>query len=139
MAAVRTHLKQTIELSRESWLAIEAETDDDREWIPNPNQTNPFAGVLPVDAERIAAWHEVLIEAEAILDGEKLIPHWRFEQGVNLRRIFEEPRPFDLVLWITGLAALPYLEDGPVTTPDDWDRLTRAFEGNFGLFAIWVN
>jgi hypothetical protein len=139
MAAVRTHLKQTIALSRESWQAIEAERDDDREWIPNPHQTNRFADVLPVTAERIAAWHQVLDQAEAILDGEKLIPHWRFNQGVNLRRVFEEPQPFDLVLWITGPAALPYLEEGPVLSPDEWNRLTRAFEGNFGLFAVWVN
>jgi hypothetical protein len=43
------------------------------------------------------------------------------------------------VLWVTGPAALPYLEDGPVVTPEEWERLTQAFEGNFGLFALWVN
>lgn len=139
MAAVRAHLKATIALSRESWQAIVAERDDDREWIPNPEQTNRFADVLPVSPERIDAWHAVLDEAEAILDGEKLIPHWRFTRGFNLRRVFEDPQPFDLVLWITGPAALSYLEDGPVVTPEEWDRLTRAFEGNFGLFAVWVN
>ena len=139
LAAVRTHLKQTIALSRESWRTILAEPDDDREWIPNPDQTNRFAALLPVTTERIAAWYDVLDEAEALLDGEKLIPHWRFTQGFNLRRVFEEPQSFDLVLWITGPAALPYLEDGPVTTPEEWERLTRAFGENFGLFAVWVN
>jgi hypothetical protein len=139
LAAVRTHLKRTIALSRESWDAILAETDDDQEWIPNPDQTNRFASVLPVSAERIAAWQDVLDEAEAILDGEKLIPHWRFPQGINLRRVFEEPQPFDLVLWITGPAALPYLEDGLISTPEEWEQLTRAFGENFGLFAVWVN
>ena len=138
LAAVRTHLKRTIALSRESWEAIEAEVDDDREWLPNATQTSPFA-TLQMDAERIAAWRQVLDEAEAVLDGEKLVPHWRFDQGFNLRRVFEEPRPFDLVLWITGPAALPYLEDGPVTTPEDWARMTEAFGGRFGLFAIWIN
>jgi hypothetical protein len=138
MASVRTHLKQMIALSRESWAAIEAETDDDQEWIPNARQTSPFA-TLQVDAEHIAAWYQVLDEAEAVLDGEKLVPHWRFQQGFNLRRVFEEPQPFDLVLWITGPAALPYLEDGPVTTPEEWARMTEAFGGRFGLFALWVN
>jgi hypothetical protein len=138
LATVRTHLKQMIALSRESWQAIEAETADDREWIPNARQTSPFA-TLQVDAERIAAWYQVLDEAEAVLDGEKHVPHWRFQQGVNLRRVFEEPQPFDLVLWLTGPAALPYLEDGPVTTPEDWARMTEAFGGRFGLFALWVN
>ena len=82
-----------------------------------------------VNAERIAAWYQVLDEADAILDGEKLIPHWRFEQGINLRRVFEEPQPFDLVLWITGPAALPYLEDGPVTTPEEWDPHDGGLRG----------
>lgn len=138
IAAVRIHLKEVIAQSRKSWDAIEAETDDNREWIPNPAQTTPFA-TLQVDAERLASWRQVLDEAEAVLDGEKLVPHWRFAQGFNLRRVFEEPQAFDLVLWITGPAALPYLEDGPVTSPDDWARMTEAFGGRFGLFALWVN
>lgn len=138
MATARTHLKQTISLSRQSWNAIEAETDDDREWIPNAQQTSPFA-TLVVDQEQIAAWRLVLDEADAVLDGDKLVPHWRLEQGINLRRVFEEPQPFDLVLWITGPAALPYLENGPISTSDEWARLTAAFRGSFGLFALWVN
>jgi hypothetical protein len=85
LADVRSHLKQMIALSRQSWQAINAETDDDREWIPNAHQTSPF---LVVDAERIAAWYQVLDEADAILDGKKLVPHWRFQQGFNLRRVF---------------------------------------------------
>jgi hypothetical protein len=127
-----------VALSRQSWQEIEAETDDDREWIPNARQTSPFQ-TLQVDTARIAAWYQVLDEAEAVLDGKKLIPHWRFGQGINLRRVFEDPRPFDLVLWITGPAALPYLEDGPVITPEEWARIMEAFEGRFGLFALWVN
>jgi hypothetical protein len=138
MIAVRTHLTQVIALSRQSWQAIEAETDDDREWVPNPRQTSPFVS-LPVTSERLAAWYQVLDEADAILDGRMLVPHWRFEQGFNLRRVFEEPQPFDFVLWITGPAALPYLEDGPVVTSDEWARLTEAFGENFALFALWVN
>ena len=92
-----------------------------------------------VDAERIAAWQKVLSEAEAILDGKKLVPHWRFAKGINLRRVFEEPRPFDFVLWATGPAALPYLEDGPITTGADWNTMIDAFGGNFGIFAVWFN
>ena len=60
-------------------------------------------------------------------------------KGINLRRVFEEPQPFDLVLWITGPAALPYLEDGPMTSTDEWNRITAAFEGSFGSYAIWFN
>ena len=138
MAAVRQHIKAMIALSRQSWDAIEAETDDDAEWLPNPRQTSPFASVQ-VNAERIAAWRAVLDQAEAVIDGKVLVPHWRFDKGFNLARVFDEPQDFDLVLWITGPAALPYLEDGPVTTSRDWEAMIGAFEGSFGVSAIWYN
>jgi hypothetical protein len=39
-------------------------------------------------------WLEFLDEAKALLKGEKLIPFWRKgeERGINLRRVFTEPR-----------------------------------------------
>jgi hypothetical protein len=138
MHEARDHLKRMISLSRASWAAIEAETGNDREWIPNERQTSPFASFL-VDAKRIAAWHGVLDEADAILDGTKLVPHWRLRQGINIRRVFDEPQPFDFVLWLTGPAALPYLEDGPMLTSDEWNRITDSFGGSFGIFAVWFN
>ena len=54
---------------------------------------------------------------------------------------FTEPRPFDLVLWIQGTAATPYIEDGPMTRPDVWRRLMAAFRGGGGLFffTVWFN
>ncbi len=138
MQRVRGHLKTVIALSRKSWTAIEAETDDDREWLPGPRQTQSFTGIL-IGADQVAAWRAVLDETEAILDGRKLVPHWRLERGINLRRVFDEPQPFDLVLWITGPAALPYLESGPVTTREDWNRILQAFGSQFGRYAIWFN
>jgi hypothetical protein len=138
MLAVLAHLESVIALSRETWEAIGRETDDDREWLPGPGQTSPFPG-LPVDAERLEAWHSVLDEADAILAGEHLIPHWRFRAGVNFRRIFEEPTTFDLVLWITGPAALPYLEEGVESSGRDWGRILDLFEGSFGSYAAWFN
>ena len=138
MAEVRQHIKAMIALSRESWDAIEAETDNDAEWLPNPRQTSPFASVQ-VDEARIDAWRAVLDEAEAVIDGKKLVPHWRFDKGFNLARVFDEPQAFDLVLWLTGPAALPYLEDGPVATSDEWNAMLGAFGGSFGVSAIWFN
>ena len=138
MGSALQHMKNVIALSRASWTAIEAETDDDHEWLPNPKQTSPFESVV-VNPELIGAWRAVLDEADQILAGKKLVPHWRFRQGFNLAKVFEEPQPFDLVLWITGPAALPYLEDGPTTSSADWNRLIDAFGGSFGLFAVWVN
>jgi hypothetical protein len=138
MHEARDRLKRMIALSRASWAAIEAETDNDRNWIPNARQTSPFQSVI-VDEKRIAGWRAVLDEADAILDGKKLVPHWRLRQGINIRRVFEEPQPFDLVLWITGPAALPYLEDGPMTTSEEWSRITDSFGGSFGVYAVWFN
>ena len=39
----------------------------------------------------------------------------------------------------TGPAALPYLEDGPVATSEEWNRITDSFGGGFGVFAVWFN
>jgi len=126
-------------LSRESWKFILAETDDDHEWIPNPRQTGVLS--VPVRQEMVDGWLEFLEETEALLAGKRLIPFWRGDpsRGVNLRRVFTEPRPFDLVLWIQGSAATPYLEKGPLTKPEVWARLQRVFGGESIGFAIWFN
>jgi hypothetical protein len=138
--AALTHLESMVAQSKESWKFILAETDDDHEWIPNPRQ----AGVIPnvrVTKEMVAAWQEFLNEAEALLAGKKLVPFWRSKdgRGVNLRRVFTEPRSFDLVLWVQGTAATPYLERGPLTQPEVWQRLQRVFGGEFLGFALWFN
>ena len=100
MKAAHQHLIKVIALSRESWKSIQAEKDNDHEWIPNSNQVSVIPNVR-VSADVIRGWHEFLDEAESLLLGKKLIPHWRFKQeyGINLRQVFEEPREFDLVLW----------------------------------------
>ena len=85
------------------------------------------------------AWRGVLDQMDAALDGKALIPHWRLEKGINLRRVFDEPKPFDLVLWITGPGALPYLESGPTMTSAGWRGLTDAFHGDFATYLVWFN
>ncbi len=127
-----------IELSRKSWKLIEAETDDDREWIPNPRQQNAALGAR-VSERQLAAWYQALGEAEAILEGRILIPHWRFEKGIDFKKFFDEPQTFDLVMLLTGAGAIPYLVNGPVASPERWTEITRAFEGSFFSYAIWFN
>ncbi len=138
MLAVRDHLKQVFALSRANWDAIEAETDNDREWLPNPSQTAVIADAV-VTADQIHAWRSILDVADRVLDGELLVPHWRLARGFNLGRVFTEPRPFDLVLWITGPAALPYLEDGPVIPTAEWGAMQDVFGGNFPGYLFWFN
>lgn len=145
MESALHHLRAMIGLSRESWELIQAETDDDHEWLPNPKQT----GVIPrvrVEQAMIDSWHEFLLEAEAILAGEKLIPYWRgpkgddaMPRGVNLHKVFTEPRRFDLVMWVQGTDAVPYLEEGNMTDAATWRRLQQVFRGQFIGFAIWFN
>jgi len=141
LPSAHAHLLEVIALSRQSWSAILAETDDEREWIPSPKQKNGIVPNAPITQEMVQGWHAVLDEAEAILNGEKLIPFWRADdgRGVNLKRFFTEPRTFDLVLWVQGSAAAPYLEEGETTDVDFWRRIQRGFRGQFFWFAIWVN
>jgi hypothetical protein len=134
------HLEAMASLSRRSWDLILKETDDDHEWIPSPKQT----GIIPnvrVTQEMVDGWRLFLTEAEQILKGDKLIPFWRGNKarGVNLRKVFMQPRPLDLVMWIQGTGAAPYLEEGTLTDKAVWDRLVRVFQGEFIGFAFWFN
>ena len=89
--------------------------------------------------EQIDGWMLFLAEFEALLKGEKLLPHWRFDRGINLRRMFTEPTTFDIVLLIQGSAALPYLEDGEVTSEDTWRRISQLLDGNLFRYTVWFN
>ncbi len=134
------HLESMIALSHESWKLIMTEQDDDHEWVPNTKQHSVMPGGA-VTNDMVKGWFEFLDEAKAILKGEKLIPFWRSgpESGVNLRRVFTEPRPFDLVLWVQGTDATPYLQNGVCTSPETWSRFQRIFRGEFIGFALWFN
>ena len=139
MKAALSHLERMLALSKESWKFILAETDDDHEWLPNPKQK----GILGIAVQQpmIDSWLEFVDEAEALLAGKRLVPFWRGNEkrGVNLRRVFTAPRKLDLVLWVQGTAATPYLEEGSLTKPEVWTRLLRVFRGEFIGFAIWFN
>jgi hypothetical protein len=135
------HLEAMVALSRSSWKFILAETDDDREWVPNPRQGTVVPNVR-VTAEMVEGWMRFLDEFESILGGKKLAPFWRGKQpgrGINVRRVLTEPRPFDLVLWVQGAAAAPYLEKGEISSTETWARLNRIFGGEFIGFALWFN
>lgn len=134
----REHLLAAAKLSQEMWASIRTETDDDREWLPNAKQASLIPGMTITD-DRIESWLALMQESEAILNGDKLLPHWRFDQGFNLRRLLDSSQPFDLVLLLTGTDMVPYLEDGPVSERSFWEQATEAFEGEFLSFAVWIN
>jgi hypothetical protein len=139
LQSAHAHLKQVIALNRQTWKAILARTDDDRVWIPGPQQKHGVVSSMPVTQEQLDAWLKALDEFDAVLDGKLLLPHWRFAEGFNLKRVFFDPRPFDLVLWGTGHAAAPYVEAGPVLSRAEWANWQRIFNGNFPGYAFWFN
>ncbi len=154
MKAALAHLESVISLSRDSWKLINAETDNDHEWLPNPKQTAAMGGML-VSQEMQVQWQAFLDESEAILQGKKLLPFWRgveggvmlfggdfpmnSELGINLRRVFTEPTRLDLVLWLQGTGLHPYLEKGERTDPESWTRIMNGFRGEFFIFLTWFN
>jgi hypothetical protein len=94
---------------------------------------------MQLSQDQVNTWLAAIDDFEAVLDGRKLIPHWRFEKGINLRMVLEEPRTFDAVLWATGHAAIPYLQQGPILTAQTWGAWQRVFAGNFLIFALYLN
>ena len=138
MAGSLGHLETMVAGSRETWERVLAEIDDEREWLPAPAQTGMLTG-LRIDATVLQGWFAFLDEFEAILKGEKLVAHWRFRQGINLRRLFLEPRTFDAVLLAQGSAAVPYLEDGPLSDSETWQRILQLFGGDFFSYFVWIN
>ncbi len=139
MEAALKHVEQTLSLSHQMWKRVLAETDNDREWIPGPKQKGAIN--VPITQEMLDNWMVALDETEQIVQGKKLIPFWRGKptRGINLRKVFLEPRPLDIVLWIQGTAATPYLEEGELTNPDTWQQINRAFGGQFLGFGMWFN
>ncbi|MCB1281739.1 MAG: hypothetical protein KDB18_09475, partial [Salinibacterium sp.] len=141
MAASREHLLSAIGLADEMWRWYDAETDDDQEWIPNPKQREcaiPGGMITPAMRD---AWLRTLGETREMLNGERLLRFWRGDgdRGVNVRRVFMEPRRFDVVLWVQGSAAGPYLEEGEFTSDGLWADLEDAFDRGVFRYMWWMN
>jgi hypothetical protein len=139
MKRARSLLLEAVALSRENWKAILAETDDEDEWLPSPKQKSSAIGNPGITEEIVTNWLTTLSQFEAALEGNVLVGHWRFNKGIDLKQVFEEPRTFDLVLWVTGPAAVPYLKDGETLTQGTVQQWQRMFGGNFLGFALWFN
>ncbi len=135
---VRKNLLTVMRLNRETWRLVEAETDDDREWLPSPRQTGPFES-LKVTQETIDAWLKTIDAAEAVLEGKLLVPSLRFGRGVNMKTFFETAQSFDLVLFLTGPNSIRYVQKGPVWDQGLMQTVNNPFGRNFGAYMIWFN
>lgn len=141
MARARHHLLETLRLGNEMWRWYDAETDDDREWIPNIHQRDTALPNALITPEMRDTWLRALGEGEDLLRGRRVARFWRGdgERGIDVEAFFLEPRRFDLVLWIQGSAAAPYLREGEFTSDRLWRDLQSAFDGGFFRYAFWMN
>lgn len=139
MTAARDNLLAAVDQNRLFWTRVAAETDNQAEWLPNDNQTSALGLTLPPGTG--AVWQGVLADGEALLKGEKLIPYWRSGPGagINLAKLFTEPRPVDVPGWIQGWAAMPYYQAGETVSAENWGRFESLVTGDAMLMALWLN
>lgn len=133
------HLLAMITENRRFWSMVALETDNTGEWIPNEAQVSGLGIYMPPGtAER---WQAVLADAEKLLTGEALIPHWRFgaEAGINVKKMFENPPAVDLITWVQGEGLLPYAEKGPQMSAAAWRDFESLVQGDSMLFAVFLN
>lgn len=136
--AAHDHFLTMIADNRTFWARVARETDNDREWLPNDAQTAAIGLTVPPGTG--AAWLSVLSDAEALLQGRLLAPYWRVGgAGLNVGRMFTDPRPIDLAAWIQGEGALPYLERGPVIGPENWRAFSDLMQGQAMLMTVFLN
>ena len=158
MADALGHFEQVVALSRTTWKWIREETDNDREWLPGPTQNSVVLEGM-VGGRLGENWEKVLDRAELVLQGKELIPFWRGyaggnawvifnnsgdtkfhpKLGINLRKVFTQPKRFDLVLWMQGTGVAPFLEEGKTIDLQAWQDLSQSFGGRLPFFSFWIN
>lgn len=140
MRSALDHLRLAVNHGKDMWSHYDEETDDHLEWIPNPRQTAAFHDVT-VDASMRDAWLLFLDEADDILHGRKVLRFWRGDgsRGIDATRVFLEPQEFDLLNWIQGSAAAPFLREGEFTTPGTWAQLQAVFDNRMLRYTFWFN
>lgn len=140
LARAREEFLEMIRLSRATLDSAAAEVDDEREWLPAPRQASAIG--VGLSADQVTNWRAVLAVLENLLNGDLLLAHWRFpkpDTGVNVRRLLAESRRTDLIGYVHGYAAAPYLEQGTVINEAMWLGIIRIFGGNFLGYALWLN
>lgn len=133
------HLLAMIADNRRFWALVADETDNAAEWVPNDRQTSALG--LPMQPGTGAHWLAVLAEAERLLQGEVLAPHWRYgaEAGIDVKALFETPPAIDLATMIQGEGFLPYARKGPLISLAAWEEFTGLVQGDGLLYAVFLN
>jgi len=142
--AALSHFRAMIDHNKSFWKLVMEETDDDAEWLPNPNQKSAFGP--EVSLEMAESWQAVLGDISDVLEGKTLLRHWRIGQrgadtslGINFAKLLEDPQDFDIILLLQGTAIAPYVERGPIADMSSFREFSRMTGGQGGLFALWFN
>lgn len=137
--AARDHFLATIQLNRRFWAAVETETDNATEWIPNDRQQS----ALPIEfpPELGVFWMAVLDDVQAVLKGELLLPHWRFslDQGINAAAFIETAPDVDLIAILQGEGVLAFVETGESISRTKLRAFEGLVAGNSPLFMLLLN
>lgn len=137
----RKHVLKVAELNRETWKHIRAESDDNHEWLPNPQQKGVLG--LPVQDRMIDGWLAMMGEFEALFEGQRTFRSGDNDRGPNLKAIFDDPpEKIDFMQILFAPAELPakYLSDAKEVNL----RAVFTVMGSFGdasavAYATWFN
>ncbi len=135
----RVHWAEMIQSNQKFWQVVALETDNNREWVPNAQQTSALG--ITLATETMQTWQNILKEADAVVQGKLLIPHPLLPDGmgISLKDYFETPAPLDILGWFQGRSAYPYARHGQRMSSTSWQRLQRLSNGSASLFAIFLN
>lgn len=99
--------------------------------------TDAATGILGLGVR----WSAVLDDAEALLAGEKLLPHpfMRTDAGINLRRLLQNPAPVDIAEWFHGAGLVPYAEAGNRVDSTSIDAFGALARGQALFFMFFVD
>ncbi|MHA3914057.1 hypothetical protein [Halovulum sp. GXIMD14793] len=137
--SARQHLLKMVAANRVFWARVAEETDNEAEWIPADGQDAALGFELPDGAG--PTWVAVLDDVEAMLNGELLIPHWRYSNayGIDVAKFLDDPAPLDLLGWVHGMDALDYMKPGPVISGQSWQAFEQLIGRRGMLFALLLN
>ncbi|MEL6681489.1 MAG: hypothetical protein AAFQ09_02445 [Pseudomonadota bacterium] len=137
--AALADFQAVISYNLEFWDRVRAETDDEKEFIPNADQDSALGILFPESID--TAWQAVLADAAMVLQGDLLIPHWRTgdQVGINLNAWLNNPAPLDIIGVLAGTDLAPYMQRGPVANAETIDAFDDVTGGNFALFAFTLN
>jgi hypothetical protein len=139
MASAHSHLLAMVADNRRFWAEVVNETDNAKEWLPNDTQKSALGVELPPGTGPM--WLGVLSDFEALLTGQKLVPYWRITgpAGVDVGQMFTDPSPIDLIAWVQGEGAVPYLKQGELISPANWQAFEQVMSGQAMLFTLFLN